>query len=67
MTNNTKPASEKQLALIAKYSMPVHSDTLTIEEAAKIIDTYAKLNNWKQNNYTPKAKKEDIVPNADDF
>jgi len=52
----SKPASEKQLALIAKHNMPVHSDTLTMSEASAIIDTFAKANGWAQKEFTPKAK-----------
>jgi hypothetical protein len=37
----SNPATEKQLALIAKHNMPVHSDTLTVKEASAIIDEFA--------------------------
>ena len=62
----SKPASEKQLALIAKHNMPVHSDTLTMSEASAIIDTFAKANGWAQKPFTPKAKVEP-TPMPDSF
>lgn len=60
----SKPASEKQLALIAKHNMPVHSDTLTMSEASAIIDTFAKANGWAQKPY---AKKAEPTPMPDSF
>jgi hypothetical protein len=60
------PATEKQMALIKKYNMPVHSDTLTVKEASAIIDTFAKANGWGQKPYTPKAKAEP-TPMPDSF
>jgi len=60
----TTPASEKQMALIKKYNMPVHSDTLTIKEASAIIDTFAKANGWGQKSYTPKAKESTPMPDS---
>lgn len=61
---NTNPASEKQMAVIAKHNIPVHSDTLTVSEASAIIDTFAKANGWKQKESTPKAKE---TPLPDSF
>ena len=63
---NTNPATEKQMALIKKHNMPVHSDTLTVSEASAIIDTFAKLNNWGQKPFTPKTKAEP-TPMPDSF
>jgi len=63
---NTNPASEKQMALIKKHNMPVHSDTLTVSEASAIIDTFAKANGWAQKPYAPKAKAEP-TPMPDSF
>ena len=60
------PASEKQMALIKKHNMPVHSDTLTIKEASAIIDEFAKANGWAQKEFTPKAKAEP-TPMPDSF
>jgi hypothetical protein len=59
----SNPASEKQLALIAKHNMPVHSDTLTMSEASAIIDTFAKANGWAQKPFTPKAKETPLPDN----
>ena len=56
MQDNIKPASEKQMALIKKHGMPVHSDTLTMKEASAIIDTFAKANGWVQKEFTPQSK-----------
>ena len=59
------PASEKQMALIKKHNMPVHSDTLTVKEASAIIDTFAKANGWAQKPFTPTAKTEkSIMPDS---
>jgi len=62
---NTNPASEKQMAVIAKHNIPVHSDTLTVSEASAIIDTFAKANGWSQKEFTPKAKAQPTpMPNS---
>ena len=61
---NTNPASEKQMAVIAKHNIPVHSDTLTVSEASAIIDEFAKANGWTQKPFTPKAKE---TPLPDSF
>ena len=58
----SNPASEKQMALIAKHNMPVHSDTLTVKEASAIIDEFAKANGWAQKPYTPKAAAPTTMP-----
>ena len=63
---NTNPASEKQMAVIAKHNIPVHSDTLTVSEASAIIDTFAKANGWAQKEFTPKAKAQP-TPMPDNF
>jgi len=63
---NTNPASEKQMAVIAKHNIPVHSDTLTVSEASAIIDAFAKANGWAQKEFTPKAKAQP-VPMPDNF
>ena len=60
----SKPATEKQLALIAKHNMPVHSDSLTIKEASAIIDEFAKNNGWAQKPYTPKAATPAPMPDS---
>jgi len=64
--NNMNPATDKQMALIKKHNMPVHSDTLTIKEASAIIDEFAKANGWAQKEFTPKAKAEP-TPMPDSF
>ena len=64
--NNMNPATDKQMALIKKHNMPVHSDTLTIKEASAIIDTFAKANGWAQKPFTPTAKAEP-TPMPDSF
>ena len=56
MQDNIKPASDKQMALIAKHGMPTHSDSLTMKEASAIIDTFAKANGWVQKEFTPQTK-----------
>ena len=58
----TTPASDKQMALIKKHNMPVHSDSLTIKEASAIIDEFAKANGWKRTGYTPKAAEPTPMP-----
>ena len=63
----SNPATEKQLALIAKHNMPVHSDTLTVKEASAIIDTFAKANGWAQKPFTPKDKAAAPTPMPDSF
>ena len=59
----TTPASEKQMAVIKKHGMPVHSDTLTIKEASAIIDAFAKANGWKRKpGFTPQAESKPVMP-----
>ena len=38
----SNPASEKQMALIKKHNMPVHSDTLTVKEASAFLEASSK-------------------------
>jgi hypothetical protein len=59
----TTPASEKQMALIKKHGMPVHSDTLTIKEASAIIDAFAKANGWtRKPGFAPTAEPKPQLP-----
>ena len=59
----TTPASDKQMAVIKKHGMPVHSDTLTIKEASAIIDAFAKANGWKRKpGFTPTAESKPQLP-----
>jgi hypothetical protein len=60
----SKPATEKQMALIAKHNMPVHSDSLTIKEASAIIDEFAKANGWAQKPYTQKPAAPTPMPDS---
>lgn len=60
----TTPASDKQMALIRKHNMPVHSDSPTIKEASAIIDTFAKSNGWTRKRYTPKAAAPTPMPDS---
>ena len=61
------PHQKKQIALIKKHNMPVHSDSLTMKEASAIIDTFAKANGWAQKPFTPKDKAAAPTPMPDSF
>jgi hypothetical protein len=63
----SNPATAKQMALIAKHNMPVHSDTLTVKEASAIIDTFAKANGWAQKGFAANEKPQTPTPMPDSF